>query len=49
MTKILTQRGVEAAKPTGKRYGKIFLQALPGCKRVIVRRGENLGEEQGED
>jgi Rad3-related DNA helicase/REP element-mobilizing transposase RayT len=39
-----TDRGIVVlldSRVTGKRYGKIFLNALPGCKRVIVRRGES--------
>ena len=29
------------SRVTTKRYGKVFLEALPGCKRVVVRRGSD--------
>ena len=27
------------SRVTTKRYGKLFLEALPACKRVVMRRG----------
>jgi hypothetical protein len=39
MTKILTQRGVEAAKPTDKRYGKPD-GLVPGHRLIIHPSGE---------
>jgi ATP-dependent DNA helicase DinG len=27
------------SRVTTKRYGKMFLEALPACRRVVVRRG----------
>ncbi|HYO11511.1 MAG TPA: helicase C-terminal domain-containing protein [Tepidisphaeraceae bacterium] len=33
------------SRVTTKRYGKVFLDALPECKRVVVRRGTDAGQD----
>ena len=40
-----TDRGIVVildSRVTTKRYGKIFLDALPSCKRVVVKRGSDV-------
>jgi REP element-mobilizing transposase RayT len=33
------------SRVTTKRYGKLFLDALPACRRVVIRRGRDEGDE----
>jgi ATP-dependent DNA helicase DinG len=43
-----TDRGIVVlldSRVTSKRYGKLFLDALPGCRRVVVSRTSAQQEE----